>query len=128
MAKTTTKQKIEKLITKKKKDIEEEPEKIEHSFAEEVEPLIPHVEPVIEVQVDKPIVEVPFIKVVDAVEIQEEVKIELIPKFKEAEIKKIKEENQTDVNQMMIKNLRIKLENGTISDGEAAELFRLLAS
>ena len=61
------------------------------------------------------------------VEVKEEPKVELIPKFAKVEAKRIQEEARADKNQERIKALRSKLENGTILDGEAQELFRMLS-
>ena len=66
--------------------------------------------------------------VVDEMQIKDEAVVELIPKFKEIVVEQAKEEGLADKHQKLIKELRGKLENGTISDGEAAELFNLLAS
>ena len=66
----------------------------------------------------QPIVQVPVV---------EEPIVELTPKFAEAEEKKIQEVDKAEQNQEVIKTLRVKLENGTISDGEAQRLFALLS-
>jgi hypothetical protein len=50
--------------------------------------------------------------------------VELIPKFKKVEDKKIQE---ADTKTEEIKRLRSKLEVGAITDGEAAQLYNLLS-
>ena len=80
--------------------------------------VVETVEEVIQVPVAKEIVQVPVV---------EEPIVELTPKFAEAEEKKIQEVDKAEQNQEVIKTLRVKLENGTISDGEAQRLFALLS-
>lgn len=77
--------------------------------------------------VEEPVNPAATFKKEDVVEINDEAVVELIPKFAEAEIKRSKEENNAEHIQEQIKKLRVKLENGTISDGEAAALFNLLS-
>jgi hypothetical protein len=50
--------------------------------------------------------------------------VELTPKFKKVEDKKIQE---ADTKTEEIKRLRSKLEAGAITDGEAAQLYNLLS-
>jgi hypothetical protein len=59
--------------------------------------------------------------------VQEVAAVELKPKFAEAEEKRVQEVDNTEKNQEVIKALRVKLSNGTISDGEAQKLFALLS-
>lgn len=134
MAKSTTKQKIEKIITKKSKDVPEVPKAppvvvpvVEDKAIQDVLPL--EVPPtILEYQiVEEPVNSAAVFKKEDIVEINDDAVVELIPKFAEAEIKRSKEENNAEHIQIQIKKLRVKLENGTISDGEAAELFNLLS-
>lgn len=77
--------------------------------------------------VEEPVNPAATFKKEDVIEIKDEAVVELIPKFAEAEIKRSQEEENAEHIQEQIKKLRTKLENGTISDGEAAELFNLLA-
>jgi len=66
--------------------------------------------------------------VVDEMEIKDKVVVELIPEVKKIIVEKPKKEEHTDEHHKLIKELREKLKNGTISNGEAAELYSLLAS
>jgi len=117
MAKTI-KSKIEKVVGKKK----EAPEV--PLVPKEVEVPVRVVAPVEKVK--ESITPSATIKKEDVVKIKDDAVIELIPKFAEAEIKRSQEEYAEHI-QGQIKKLRAKLENGSISDGEAAELFNLLA-
>jgi hypothetical protein len=53
-------------------------------------------------------------------------RIYLIPGFKKADAKRFKEENDVENNQELIKELRKKLEDGTITDEESQKLYNLL--
>jgi hypothetical protein len=121
---TTKPKTITKPITKKKKEeISKETKSVSKKKKEKIE------EPVKKDNVE----------ITDTVEIQdsfvvsispssqvESPIVELIPEFKEAEENRMKEESQAEQKQNLIKKLRKKLEDGTISDGEAAELYNLL--
>ncbi len=74
--------------------------------------------------------------IIDVLEIKDEVVVDLTPEVKEAfpEVEEVLTfvpavvvKSCNDEHQKLIKELREKLTNGTISDGEAAELFNLLA-
>ncbi len=134
----TIKHKVENFVSKKKKEAVVVPTAKKKKEAPEISPASKEVDSPVHV-VEEPINLVQFsiaeepvnpaavFKKEDIVEINDEAVVELIPKFAEAEIKRSKEENNAEHTQIQIKKLRKKMEDGSISDGEAAELFNLLS-